>query len=163
MASCWSATDGCIYSTGQMVKKPWCCWTSHCIYSSGQNVNKWIWTFKLNFTFYLEGQSPSTPKLIGISTTVLCIYCPNVVVLAWTGDEFSRGQAWGWHTYTHKNQPSIRRHTCISNPREDFGPMVPFDPYPGAHVLHTSKRNFNKLEKKSLLIHMIFFQNRQKP
>ena len=44
---------------------------------------------KLNFTC----QAQSTPKTIGILTKVFCTSGPNFVVLAWTGDELSRGQA----------------------------------------------------------------------
>ena len=35
----------------------------------------------------------STPKTIGILTKLFCTSGPNLVVLAWTGDELSREQA----------------------------------------------------------------------
>ena len=137
MASCWSGTDGCIYSSGQMVIKPWCCWTSHCIYSSGQNVNKWIWTFKLNLTFYLEGHSPSAPKLIGISTTVFCIYCPNVVVLAWTVMNFHVDKL-GVDTHTRTNIKPVFADIHVYRIPEKI-----LDPW--SHLTHTREPIFYTL------------------
>ena len=32
---------------------------------------------------------------------MFCIFGPNLVILAWTGPEFSREQASGWYTHTH--------------------------------------------------------------
>ena len=53
----------------------------------------------LNKEFITSGsnlvQLPS--KTIGISTKVFYTYGPNLVILAWTGDELSRGQTW-WRT-----------------------------------------------------------------
>ena len=37
--------------------------------------------------------SSINPKTIGILTKVLSTFGPNLVALAWTGDELSRGQA----------------------------------------------------------------------
>ena len=48
--------------------------------------------------FDLEGQGRSVHKTLGTLTKVFCIFCPNLVVLAWTGPELSRGQASDWHT-----------------------------------------------------------------
>ena len=42
-----------------------------------------IWHVKLN----------QPPKTVGILTKVFCTSGPNFVVLAWTGDELSLGQA----------------------------------------------------------------------
>ena len=41
----------------------------------------------------IEDQDQSIPKLIGILTHVFCIFGPNLVILAWTGDELSCRQA----------------------------------------------------------------------
>ena len=41
----------------------------------------------------IEDQNQSIPKLIGILTQVFCTFGPNLVVLAWTGDELSCRQA----------------------------------------------------------------------
>ena len=48
--------------------------------------------------FDLEGQGRSVHKTIGTLTKVFCIFGPNLVILAWTGPESSRGQASDWHT-----------------------------------------------------------------
>ena len=47
---------------------------------------------KLNLTY----RAQSTPKIIGILTKVFCTSGPNLVILAWTGDELSLGQAQNW-------------------------------------------------------------------
>ena len=43
--------------------------------------------------FDLEGQGQSLYKTIGALIIVLCIFGPNLVILAWTDPELSRGQA----------------------------------------------------------------------
>ena len=53
--------------------------------------------FDFEVKFDLEGQSQSPRKTIGILTKVFYTYAPNLVILAWTGDELSRGQTW-WRT-----------------------------------------------------------------
>ena len=51
-------------------------------------------TFDFEVKFDLEGQGQSPPKTIGILTKVFFYtYGPNLVILAWTGDELPRGQA----------------------------------------------------------------------
>ena len=57
-------------------------------------------TFDFEVWFDLEGQSQSLPKTIGILTKVFYIYGPNLVILAETGHELSRGQAKGLRTRT---------------------------------------------------------------
>ena len=49
-----------------------------------------ILTLKLNLTLEVK---VNHPKTIGILTKVFYTYGPNLVILAWTGDELSRGQA----------------------------------------------------------------------
>ena len=51
--------------------------------------------FEVKFEFESQDQSP--PKTIGILTKVFYTYGPNLVILAWTSDELSRGQTW-WRT-----------------------------------------------------------------
>ena len=51
--------------------------------------------------FDLGGQSQLPPKTIGTLNYVFCIFGPNLVILAWTGAELSRGQASDWHTDWH--------------------------------------------------------------
>ena len=53
------------------------------------DANKQDFENKLNLTC----QAQSTPKTIGILTKVLSTFGPNLVALAWTGDELSPGQA----------------------------------------------------------------------
>ena len=53
------------------------------------DANKQDFENKLNLT----SQAQSTPKTIQILTKVFCTSGPNLVVLAWTGDKLSHGQA----------------------------------------------------------------------
>ena len=55
-------------------------------------------------------QSP--PKTIQILTKVFITYGPNLVILAWMGDELSRGQAGGWRTHmdTHTDRRRQRQY-----------------------------------------------------
>ena len=58
-------------------------------YAQAQNgVN-----FDFGVQFDLEGRIQSPPKTIRILTKVFYTYCRNLVILAWTGVELSRGQA----------------------------------------------------------------------
>ena len=61
-------------------------------------------TFDFEVKFDLEGHGQSHPKTMGILTKVFYTYGPNLVILAWTGDELSRGQASDWctHRRTHR-------------------------------------------------------------
>ena len=71
-------------------------WTGH---KHGQAQNGVNFYFEVKFD--LEGQGQSPPKTIGILTKVFYTYGPNLVILAWTGDELSRGQTWwrmDWRT-----------------------------------------------------------------
>ena len=79
--------------------------------TSGPNLVALAWTvdelsreqaqngvnFDFEVKFDLEGQGQSPPKTIGILTKVFYTYGPILVILAWTGDEVSRGQTW-WRT-----------------------------------------------------------------
>ena len=60
--------------------------------------SKWG-NFWFEVKFDLEGQGQSPPKTIGILTKVFYTYGPNLVILAWTGDELSRGQASDYRTH----------------------------------------------------------------
>ena len=53
------------------------------------DANKQDFEIKLNLTY----RARSTPKMTGILTKVFCTLSPNLVILAWTDDELSRGQA----------------------------------------------------------------------
>ena len=58
--------------------------------------------FDFEVKFDLEGQSPlegqgqSPPKTIEILNKVFYIYGPNLMILAWMGEELLRGQTWWW-------------------------------------------------------------------
>ena len=56
-------------------------------------------TFVFEVRFYLQGQGKSPPKIIGTLTKVFYTYGLNLVILAWTGDELSRGQASDYRTH----------------------------------------------------------------
>ena len=53
------------------------------------NANKQDFEIKLNLSY----RAWSTPKITGIITKVFCTLSPNLVNLAWTGDELSCGRA----------------------------------------------------------------------
>ena len=57
--------------------------------------------FDFEGKFDLEGKGQSPPKTIGILTKVFYTCVSNLVILAWTGLELSRGQASDWHTDWH--------------------------------------------------------------
>ena len=67
--------------------------------SHGQAQNGVNFDFEVKFD--LAGQSQSPHKTIDILTKVFYIYGPNLVILAETGDELSRGQARDWRTDGH--------------------------------------------------------------
>ena len=62
--------------------------------------------------FDIEGQCRPVHKTIGTLTKVFCIFGPNLVTLAWTGPELSRGQASDWHT---QRQTDRHTHTDACN------------------------------------------------
>ena len=70
--------------------------------------------FDFDIKFDLEGQGQSPPKTIGILTKVFCIYGPNLVILAWTGDELSRGQASAYRTH-RRTDGRTHRQTYAGN------------------------------------------------
>ena len=61
----------------------------------GQAKNGVFFYFDLKID--LEGQGRLPHKTRGTLTKEFCIFDPNLVILAWTGDEWSRRQAW-WRT-----------------------------------------------------------------
>ena len=75
--------------------------------SHGQAQNGVNFDFEVKFD--LEGQGQSPPKTIGILTKVFYIYGPNLVILAETGHELSRGQARDWHTDGHTHTDKRRQ------------------------------------------------------
>ena len=76
--------------------------------SRGQAQKGGNFDFEVKFDLECQRQSAAPPlpppqkkkkkkKKKGILTKVLYTYGPNFVILAWTGDELSRGQTW-WRT-----------------------------------------------------------------
>ena len=69
--------------------QPNCSTVSQIFQRRKSDANKQDFHNKLNLTC----QAQSTPKTIGILTKVFSTSGPNLVALAWTGDQLSRGQA----------------------------------------------------------------------
>ena len=81
-------------------------WTGYEL--SGQQAQNGV-TFDFVVKFYLEGQGQSPPKTIGILTKVFYTFGPNLVILAWTGDELSREQASDYRTHGRTDGHTDRR------------------------------------------------------
>ena len=79
--------------------------------------------FDFEVKFDLEGQGQSPPKTIGISTKVFYTYGPNLVILAWTGDELSRGQTW-WRTDGRTDGLTDGRTQATTIPEGQYWPRV---------------------------------------
>ena len=90
--------------------------------SHGQDQNGVNFDFEVKFD--LEGQGQPPPKTIGILTKVFYIYGPNLVILADTGHELSRGQARDWrtdghtHTQTDAGNDNTRRPILASGKKD---------------------------------------------
>ena len=68
----------------------------------GQAQNGVNFYFKVQFDHEGQGQSPQ--KTIGILTKAFYTSGPNLVMVAWMGDELSCRQAWGWHKQRHTDR-----------------------------------------------------------
>ena len=82
--------------------------------SHGQAQNGVNFDFEVKFD--LEGQGQSPPKTIGILTKVFYTYGPNLVILAWMGDELSHGQTWWRTSLENLISAAIKQaapHTCF--------------------------------------------------
>ena len=89
--------------------------------SRGQAQNGVNFDFEVKFD--LEGQGQSPPKTIGILTKVFYTYGPNLVILAWTGDELSRGQTW-WRTDGRTDRRTDGRTQATTIPEGQYWPRV---------------------------------------
>ena len=105
-------------STSRILTKVFCtsglhlvvlAWTGDKL-SHGQAQNGANFHFEVKFDLEGQGQSPS--KTLGMLTKVFYIYGLNLVILAATGDELSRGQARDWHTdgHTHTDRGWLRQY-----------------------------------------------------
>ena len=75
--------------------------------SYGQIQNEVKFDFQVKFD--LKGQGRSPPKRIGTLAEVFCTSGPKFVILPWTGDELSHGQAHDYYTHTHRLTHRRRR------------------------------------------------------
>ena len=80
--------------------------------------------FDFEVKFDLEGQGQSPPKTIGILTKVIYTYGPNLVILAWTGDELSRGQASAYRTHRRTDGHTDRQTQATTIPEGQNWPRV---------------------------------------
>ena len=80
--------------------------------------------FDFGVQFDLEGHNQSSHKTIGLLTKVFYISGPNLVIIASTVDELSRGQTRDWrthghtHTHTHAGNDNTRRPKLASGKNE---------------------------------------------
>ena len=81
-------------------------------------------TFDFEVKFDLEGQCQSPPKTIGILTKVFYTYGPTLVILAWTGDELSRGQASDYRTHGRTDGRPHRQTQATTVPESQNWPRV---------------------------------------
>ena len=70
-------------------------------------AQNWV-NFDFQAKIYFEGQGQSPSKTAGSLTKVFYIYGPNLVILAWKGDELSRGHTW-WPTDGRTQATTIPR------------------------------------------------------
>ena len=75
----------------------------------------------------LEGHDQSSHKTIGILTKVFYISGPNLVILAETGDELSRGQARDWRTDGHTHRQTDAGNDNTRRPKLASGNENRFD------------------------------------
>ena len=90
--------------------------------SHGQAQNGVNFDFEVKF--YLEGQGQSPPKTTGILTKVFYTYGPNLVILAWTGDELSRGHASAYRTHRRTDGHTDRQTQATTIPEGQNWPRV---------------------------------------
>ena len=96
-------------------------WTGD-VLSRGQAQNGVNFEFEVKFD--IEGQGQSPPKTIGILTKVFYNYGPNLVILAWTGDELSRGQASDYRTHERTDGGTHRQTQPTTIPEGQNWPRV---------------------------------------
>ena len=96
-------------------------------------------TFDFEVKFDLEGQGQSPPKTIGILTKVFYTYGPNLVILARTGDELSRGQASDYRTHGRTDGRTHRQTQATTIPEGQNWPRVkmPTQPESSQNTVNT--------------------------
>ena len=105
--------------------------------------------FKLSWIRPIKPDQPQ--KTIGILTKVFYTYGPNLVILAWSGDELSRGQASDYRTHgrTHRQTQPTTIPEGLNWPRVKSG-----YPYEGWHYKWKSK-----LPWLDVRMYVLFFCN----
>ena len=117
---------------------------------------RWNSTFKLNLTLKVKVDHPHKTK--GTFTKVFCICAPNLVILAWTGEELSCGQTRDWHTDrpTHTQTQATIIPKSLNWPRvkTEFWPFLACrskngqKSHSGIFIQHPFKSISNELEKR---------------
>ena len=95
-------------------------------------------TFDFVVKFDLEGQDQSPPKTIGILTKVFYTYGPNLVILAWTGDELLRGQASDYRTHGWTEGRTHRQTQATTIPEGQNWPRVKIAKIPNFDILQAT-------------------------
>ena len=85
--------------------------------------------------FDLEDHCQSPHKTTGILIKVFYISDPNLVILAWTVDELSHGQAHDWRTHRHTH---IHTHTHTGNDNTRRPKLASGNKYQVLFLLSTS-------------------------
>ena len=83
-----------------------------------QTQNEVMSDFKVKLD--VEDQGKLTLSLAWILTKVFCVFCPSLVVLAWTDDEWTHRQSLGWRTHAHTK-------TDVGNDNTQNWPRVKID------------------------------------
>ena len=81
-------------------------------------------TFDFEVKFDLDGQGQSPPKTIGTLSKVFYTYGPNLVILAWTGDELSCRQASDYRTQWRTDGRTHRQPQATTIPEGQNWPRV---------------------------------------
>ena len=120
--------------------------------SRGQAQNGVNFDFEVKFDLEDQGQSP--PKTIGILTKVFYICGPNLVILADTGHELSRGQARDWRTdgqtHTHRQTQATTIPEGQYWPRVKMVVMTKLRSHGGIDLCWTGQANC-KLQSNALM------------
>ena len=80
--------------------------------------------FDFEVKFGLEGQGQSPPKNNRDLNQGFYTYGPNLVILAWTGDELSRGQASAYRTHRRTDGHTDRQTQATTVPEGQNWPRV---------------------------------------
>ena len=108
----------------------------------GQAQNMAIFYFEVKFDLEVQGQL--TPKTIGILTKVFWSSGPNLVILAWSGDKLSRGQASDYRTHrrTHRQTQATTIPEGQNWPRVKITPILSFSWEFSSKVAFYTPENF---------------------